>query len=110
MEKTTTQASVATIGIDLAKRVFQFHGTDSSGEVVIRRAVKRREVLTFAAQLPPCVIGMEACATAHHWARELVRLGHEVKLISPAYVKAYVRRQLHLSTENTGFPGHQFSP
>jgi transposase len=93
MEKTTTQATVATIGIDLAKRVFQIHGIDSSGKVVIRRAVKRREVVAFAARLPACLIGMEACATAHHWARELARLGHEVKLIPPAYVKAYVRRQ-----------------
>jgi len=93
MEKITPQASVATIGIDLGKKVFQFHGIDCAGEVVIRRAVKRREVLSFAAQLPACVIGMEACATAHHWARELGKLGHEVKLIPPAYVKAYVRRQ-----------------
>jgi transposase len=93
MEKTTTPATVATIGIDLAKKVFQIHAVDSSGKVVLRRAVKRREVVAFAAQLPPCLIGMEACATAHHWARELGQLGHEVKLIPPAYVKAYVRRQ-----------------
>jgi len=93
MDKTTTHAVVAAIGIDLAKKVFQVHGIDSSGKVVIGRAVKRRELLPFAAKLPPCVIGMEACATAHHWARELVRFGHEVKLIPPAYVKAYVRRQ-----------------
>jgi transposase len=93
MDKNTPHALVATIGIDLAKKVFQFHGIDSAGEVVIRRAVKRRELLPFAATLPACVIGMEACATAHHWARELARLGHEVKLIPPAYVKAYVRRQ-----------------
>ncbi len=93
MDKTTPQACVTTIGIDLGKRVFQIHGIDLSGKVFIRRSVKRRDVLAFAAQLPPCVIGMEACATAHHWARELGRLGHEVKLIPPAYVKAYVRRQ-----------------
>ena len=93
MDKNTPYACVATIGIDLAKKVFQVHAVDVYGQVVLRRAVKRREVLAFAAQLPPCVIGMEACATAHHWARELARLGHEVKLIPPAYVKAYVRRQ-----------------
>ena len=93
MDKNTPYAGVATIGIDLAKRVFQIHGIDSSGKVIVRRPVKRRDVLAFAAQLPPYVIGMEACATAHHWARELGKLGHEVKLIPPAYVKAYVRRQ-----------------
>jgi transposase len=93
MEKTTTLATVATIGIDLAKKVFQVHAVDSAGEVVIRRVVKRRELVRFAAKLSPCLIGMEACATAHHWARELGKLGHEVKLIPPAYVKAFVRRQ-----------------
>ncbi len=93
MDKNTSYACVATIGIDLAKKVFQVHGIDSCGKIVIRRAVKRRELLPFAATLPACVIGMEACATAHHWARELARLGHEVRLIPPAYVKAYVRRQ-----------------
>jgi transposase len=93
MDKPTTHAAAATIGIDLAKKVFQVHAVDCSGKVVIRRAVKRRELVPFAAKLPACVIGMEACATAHHWARELMRLGHEVKLIPPAYVKAYVRRQ-----------------
>jgi transposase len=102
MEKTTTQATIATIGIDLAKKVFQFDGIDSAGEVVIRRAVKRRELLPFATTLPPCVIGMEACATAHHWARALVRLGHEVKLIPPAYVKAYVRRQKNDTADAAG--------
>ncbi|MGH6960314.1 MAG: IS110 family transposase [Dongiaceae bacterium] len=93
MDKTTAYATVATIGIDLGKKVFQVHGIDSCGKVVIRRAVKRRELVAFAAQLPPCLIGMEACASAHHWARELARLGHQVRLIPPAYVKAYVRRQ-----------------
>jgi len=93
MEKLTANTAIATIGIDLAKNVFQLHAIDAAGKVMLRRTLKRRELLAFAAQLPRCVIGMEACATSHHWARELVRLGHEVKLIPPAYVKAYVRRQ-----------------
>ena len=67
MDKTTTSTCVATIGIDLGKRVFQIHGIDRLGEIVTRRSVKRRELLPFAAKLPPCLIGMEACATAHHW-------------------------------------------
>jgi transposase len=93
VEKTTAKAAIATIGIDLAKNVFQVHGVDAGGQVVLRRAVKRRELLGFVEQLPSCLIAMEACASAHHWARALAALGHEVKLIPPAYVKAYVRRQ-----------------
>jgi transposase len=116
MDKTTPQACVATIGIDLGKKVFQIHGIDSCGQVVIRRSVKRRELLAFAAKLPPCLIGMEACASAHHWARELTRLGHEVKLIPPAYVKAYVRRQKNdmadaaASCEAVSRPAMRFVP
>jgi transposase len=83
---------VSTIGLDLAKKVFQVHGVDERGEVVVRRALRRSRVLAYFAKLPPCLIGMEACATAHYWARELVKLGHRVKLIPPAYAKAYVRR------------------
>jgi transposase len=83
---------VSTIGVDIAKRVFQVHGVDRSGAVVVRRALRRSQMLTWFAKLPPCVIGMEACATAHYWARELRRFGHEVRLIPPAYAKAYVRR------------------
>ena len=83
---------VATIGLDLAKHWFQVHGIDAQGRVVIRRKLRRGEVVAFFAALPPCVIGMEACATAHHWSRELSALGHEVKLMPPAYVKAYVKR------------------
>ena len=93
MDKHTANRAIATIGIDLAKTVFQLHGIDAAGRVALRRAVKRRELLALMAKLPPCGVGMEACATAHHWARELRRLGHAVKLIPPAYVKAYVRRQ-----------------
>lgn len=85
-------AEVTTIGLDLAKTVFQVHGVDAAGAVVVRRSLRRRQVLAFFAKLPPCLVGIEACATAHHWARELARLGHEVRLIAPAYAKAYVRR------------------
>ena len=80
-----------TIG-DLAKNVFQVHGVDGDGEVVIRRQLRRARVLPFFAKQPPCLVGMEACATAHHWARQLIGLGHEVRLMPPCYVKPYVKR------------------
>ena len=83
---------VTTIGLDLAKHVFQVHGVDASGSVVLRRRLRRREVQAFFARLKPCLIGMEACATAHYWARELRALGHEVRLMPAQYVKAYLRR------------------
>ena len=85
--------SIVTIGLDLAKNVFQVHGVDTDGGVVIRKKLRRSEVLRFFEILPRCLVGMEACATAHHWARILCELGHEVRLMPPAYVKAYVRRQ-----------------
>jgi len=83
---------IATIGLDLAKNVFQVHGIDANGKVLVRRKLRRAEVLEFFAKASPCLVGMEACATAHYWAREIAKLGHEVRLIPPAYVKPYVKR------------------
>jgi hypothetical protein len=80
---------VITIGLDIAKSVFQIHGVDGDGAVVIRKRVSRGKVLEFFADLSPCLVGIEACPTAHHWSRELQSLGHTVKLMSPSYVKAY---------------------
>jgi transposase len=83
---------VTTIGLDLAKHVFQVHGIDQEGQVLIRRQLRRGELIGFFRRLPPCLIGMEACSTAHFWARELAALGHEVRLMPAAYVKPYVKR------------------
>ena len=83
---------VITIGVDLAKNVFQVHGVDAEGEVVIQRQLRRAQMLPFFKKQPSCLVGMEACATAHHWARQLIELGHEVKLMPPHYVKPYVKR------------------
>jgi transposase len=83
---------ITTIGLDLAKSWFQVHGVDAGGKLAIRRKLKRSEVVGFFKSLPPCLVGIEACATAHYWARELIALGHAVKLMPPAYVKAYVKR------------------
>lgn len=83
---------VTTVGVDIAKNVFQVHGIDGEGRVRLRRKVRRDQLLALLGGLEPCLIGMEACATAHHWARELGALGHQVKLMPPAYVKAYVKR------------------
>jgi transposase len=85
--------AVTTIGLDIAKSVFQVHGIDAKGKVLIRRKLKRRYVLAFFEKLPPCLIGIEACATSHHWSRQLKALGHSVRLMPPAYVKPYVKRQ-----------------
>src|SRR6478609_4102977 len=84
---------VTTIGLDIAKSVFQVHGVDAIGNVVIRRQLKRRHVLAFFQKLAPCVVGIEACATSHHWSRELKAYGHTVRLMPPTYVKPYVKRQ-----------------
>ncbi|WP_238180040.1 IS110 family transposase, partial [Methylobacterium oxalidis] len=83
---------ITTIGLDLAKHNFQVHGVDAAGAVVEKRRLRRGQVLSYFAKLPPCRIGIEACATAHFWARELCRLGHDVRLIPPQYVKAYLKR------------------
>jgi transposase len=85
-------AEMRTIGLDLAKNVFQIHGSDAEGKVLVRRRLRRAEVLEFFASARPCLVGMEACASAHHWAREIARLGHGVRLMPPAYVKPYVKR------------------
>ncbi len=79
---------VSTVGLDLAKNVFQVHAVDEAGEVIVRKALRRGRVMPFFEGLEPCLIGMEACGTSHFWGRELVGLGHEVKLMPPAYVKA----------------------
>ena len=84
---------VTTIGFDIAKSVFQVHGIDAIGKVVIRRQLKRRYVLAFFEKLAPCLVGIEACASSHHWSRALQALGHTVRLMAPAYVKPYVKRQ-----------------
>lgn len=83
----TDLASVTTVAIDLAKHIFHIHATDASGKVLAARALRRRDLLSFFASLPPCRMGMEACGSAHHWGRELMGQGHEVKLIPPVYVK-----------------------
>jgi transposase len=88
-----------TNGLDIAKSVFQVHGVDAQGTVVIRRQLKRRQVLPFFKKLPPCLIGIEACATSHHWSRELQGLGHTARLMPPAYVKPYVKRQKNDATD-----------
>jgi len=85
--------TITTIGLDIAKSVFQVHGVDAQGGVVIRRQLKRRYVLAFFQKLPACLVGIEACASSHHWSRELRALGHTVRLMPPAYVKPYVKRQ-----------------
>ncbi len=85
-------SDVTTIGLDLAKSVFQAHGVDASGKPVIRRQLRRRQVLPFFKKLPPCLVGIEACATSHYWAREISAFGHDVRMMPARYVKPYVKR------------------
>ena len=86
-------AEIATLGLDIGKRVLQVHGADARGKTVLQRKLRREEVAAFFASVPPCLVGMEACATAHYWGRKLRELGHDVRLIPPSYVKPYVVRQ-----------------
>src|ERR1051326_1171984 len=87
-----SMGEVTTVGLDLAKHVFQVHGVDAEGASVLRKQLRRAQVLGFFGKLPRCLVGLEACATAHYWARELRALGHEVRLMPAQYVKAYVKR------------------
>ena len=84
---------ISTIGLDIAKHVFQAHGADASGAVVFRKKLRRAQVLEFLKGQPRCIVALEACGGAHHWGREIGELGHTVRLIPPAYVKPYVKRQ-----------------
>jgi transposase len=91
--------TITTIGLDIAKSVFQVHGVDAEGKVILRRQLKRRYVLSFFQKLPSCLVGIEACASSHHWSRELQALGHTVRLMPPVYVKPYVKRQKNDATD-----------
>ena len=92
-------SEITTVGLDLAKNVFQAHGADASGRAVLRKKLRRDQVLDFFGRLPPCVVAMEACGGAHFWGREIGKLGHEVRLIPPAYVKPFVKRQKNDATD-----------
>jgi transposase len=91
--------AITTLGLDISKSVFQVHGVDAAGNVIIRRLLKRRYVLAFFQKLPPCLIGIEACASSHHWSREPQALGYSVRLMPPAYVKPYVKRHKNDATD-----------
>src|SRR5919205_57491 len=107
---------VTTVGLDLAKNLFQVHGADAQGRPVLKRRLAREKVLEFFANLPPCLVGLEACAAAHHWARELAKLGHEVRLMPPQYVRPYVKTNKHDAAdaeaccEAVRRPGMRFVP
>jgi transposase len=109
-------SSVTVVGLDIAKSVFQVHGVDGAGAVVMARPVRRGQLLNFFASLPSCLVGIEACGSAHHWVRALIDLGHQVKLIPPAYVKPYVRRNKNDAVdaaaicEAVGRPNMRFVP
>jgi transposase len=91
---------VSTIGLDIAKSVFQIHGVDASGALVMRKRITRAKLLEFFATLPACLVAIEACPTAHHWSRQLQALGHIVRLLPPNYVKAYLKRSKNDANEN----------
>ena len=109
-------STVTRVGLDLAKRVFQVHAVDARGEIVVARKLTRSRLIPFFAELPPCVVAMEACASAHHWGRALIELGHEVRLLPPAHVKPYVRRNKNDAVdaaaicEAAGRPDQRFVP
>ena len=86
--------ATTTIGFDIAKSVFQVHGVDAAGQVIVRRQLKRRQVIAFFQKLRPCLVGIEACASSHYWSRELQALGHRVRLMPPAYVKPFSNRSV----------------
>ena len=109
-------STVTRVGLDLAKRVFQIHTLDAKGGIVAARKLTRSQLLPFFAELPPCVVAMEACASAHHWGRALIELGHEVRLLPPAHVKPYVRRNKSDQVDAAAIyeamsrPGQRFVP
>ncbi len=109
-------SSVTVVGLDIAKNVFQVHGVDAEGALVVAKPVRRGQLLSLFASLPSCLVGIEACSSAHHWARSLIALGHQVKLIPPAYVKPYVRRNKNDAAdaaaicEAVGRPNMRFVP
>lgn len=91
---------ITTVGLDLAKNVFQVHGANAHGKAVLRKKLRREQVAAFFANLPPCLVGMEACGSAHHWARKLQAMGHTVKLMAPQFVKPYVSNGMDAPTRN----------
>jgi transposase len=109
-------SEISIIGLDLAKQVFQVHGADKAGRCLLRKQIKRREVLRFFTELAPCIVAMEACGSAHYWARQIAKLGHEVRLVPPAYVKPYVKRgktdriDAEAICEAASRPGMRFVP
>ena len=102
-----SMGEVTTIGLDLAKHVFQVHGVDAEGATVLRKQLRRAQVLAFFSRLPPCLVGLEACATAHYWGRELRALGHEVRLMPAQYVKAYIKRHAICSLRSRFIVSHR---
>jgi transposase len=108
--------NITQVGIDLAKLVFQVHGVDARGKVALRKQLKRHQIVAFFAQMPPCLVGMEACGGAHFWARKLAGLGHTVKLIAPQFVKPYVKTNKNDTAnaeaicEAVGRPSMRFVP